>query len=80
MAEKEISKRSSKVHDRAFKRFFAQRELAIDFLNNSIDRRILDHIDLSNMEKMDGSFISRSLKEKFSDLVFSADILGREGK
>ncbi len=74
-----LEKKVNRPHDKAFKRFFSNRNVALDFLKKSINQEILDYVDLDLLEPTNVSFIDDSLKEKFSDVAYKTKIAGKEG-
>ncbi len=54
-------------------------EVAKDFLANYLPASVMQVIELATLQPEKDSFINTSLEENFSDLLFSADIGGREG-
>jgi predicted transposase/invertase (TIGR01784 family) len=52
---------------------------AKDFLTHYLPKNVLQIIDLNTLEPQKDSFINQELEEGFSDLLFKADISGKEG-
>jgi len=61
-------------HDATFKKMFGRLEIAKDVIAQNLPKEILDDIDLSTLEQLDGSFISEKLQETFSDIIYKVKI------
>ncbi len=66
-------------HDKFFKESMGNTEVAKDFLANYLPVAVMEVIDLASLQLEKDSFINSSLEENFSDLLFSAEIDGKEG-
>ena len=66
-------------HDKLFKKIFSQPEKAAELLRINLQPALLAHIDLRSLVPLHGSFVDDSLRERFTDLLFSAQIAEREG-
>lgn len=66
-------------HDKFFKETFGHVEVAKSFLHNYLPPSIMKIVDDGTLYPEKDSFIGKELKEGFSDLLFSANIYGREG-
>lgn len=66
-------------HDKFFKEMFGNIALAKDFMNNYLPVEILRIVDLETLNPEKEHYIEDDLKESFSDLLFKADINGKEG-
>jgi hypothetical protein len=64
-------------HDAAFKSAFKKQELARNFFENYLPKKILRHIDLDCLEIVDNSYVDEKLKEKYSDIVYKTRIKGK---
>lgn len=63
---------TTNAHDKTFKSTFKQKPIAKDVLLNNLPEKILNLLDFDSMHLEDGSFItSKTLKESFSDIVYS---------
>lgn len=65
------------VHDKLFKWTFSQVEHARGELELVLPPPLLERIDLASLAHCPGSFVDEALKERHSDLLFSASIAGR---
>ena len=61
------------LHDKLFKAAFSEKELVIDFINNFLPKEIHKKIDTSSLSLQPNSYITPSLKEFYSDIVYSAN-------
>jgi len=61
---------TSKPHDRLFKEMFSRREVVISYIENFIPKKIVSNMDLSTLEISKDSFISKDLKELYSDILY----------
>ena len=66
-------------HDKFFKETFGHVEVTRSFLHNYLPLSIMKIVDDGTLYPEKDSFIDNELKERFSDLLFSANIDGREG-
>jgi predicted transposase/invertase (TIGR01784 family) len=66
-------------HDKFFRESMGNVTTAKDFLAHYLPKNILQIIDLNTLEPQKDSFINQELEEGFSDLLFKADISGKEG-
>jgi len=66
-------------HDKFFKETLGNVEVAKSFLHNYLPPSNMKIVDEGTLHPEKDSFIGKELKERFSDLLFSADICGREG-
>ena|SRR5699024_2511595 len=73
------AKRIKNPHDKFFKETFSHIQVAKNFLHHYLPQEVMKFLDLGTLELQKDSFISKEMKESFSDLLFSADINGREG-
>jgi predicted transposase/invertase (TIGR01784 family) len=58
-------------HDKYFKAVFSKKEEAIDLIKNSLSKEIVSKLNLNSLKLENTSYITKQLKELFSDLVFS---------
>ncbi|MEN0648110.1 Rpn family recombination-promoting nuclease/putative transposase [Caldifermentibacillus hisashii] len=66
-------------HDRFFRESMGNVTTAKDFFTHYLPKNVLQIIDLNTLEPQKDSFINQELEEGFSDLLFKADISGKEG-
>ena len=59
-------------HDKLFKATFSEKDVVIDFINNFLPTPIQEKINLSSLRLQANSYISPSLTEFYSDVVYSA--------
>lgn len=64
----------SKPHDEFFKATFGRREIALDYLQHMLPGELHEVLDLSKLERVNGSFVSPALKEYFSDMVYQCPL------
>ncbi len=62
-------------HDAFFRQVFGQPEVAADFLANYLPANVRAHLDLSQVELQQDSFLDPSLHEHFADLLFRVPLL-----
>jgi predicted transposase/invertase (TIGR01784 family) len=65
-----MPKKPSKPHDEFFKATFGRVEIALDYLRSMLPIELLDELDLTQLERINGSFVEPSLQESFSDVVY----------
>jgi predicted transposase/invertase (TIGR01784 family) len=65
-----VNRKLIAAHDKTFKELFGQKEIAKDVLQTNLPKEILKNLNLELMEKLDSTFISRNLRESFSDVVY----------
>lgn len=65
-------------HDRLFKETFSRPEHAAALLRSSLPPTVLEHLDLGSLTLEPGSHVDGTLRERFTDLLFSARLSGRE--
>jgi|SRR5690625_163691 len=66
-------------HDKLFKETLGNVEVARDFLQNYLPTDTLKMVNTTTLYPEKDSFIDKDMKERFSDLLFSAEIAGKEG-
>ena len=64
-------------HDSVFKSVFSQVEHAAGILRAVLPPELVKHIDFATLALCSGSFVDEALKERYTDLLFSALIGGR---
>lgn len=67
---------ASKPHDEFFKATFGRLDIALEYLQQMLPKDIQQHLNLSALERINGSFVSPQLKEYFSDVVYQCPIVG----
>jgi predicted transposase/invertase (TIGR01784 family) len=65
----------SKPHDEFLKATFGRREIALDYLQYLLPSKLHQVLDLSKLERVNGSFVSPALKEYFSDMVYQCPLI-----
>ncbi|MBK8802532.1 MAG: Rpn family recombination-promoting nuclease/putative transposase [Fibrobacteres bacterium] len=65
-------------HDPFFKAIFSDLGHAKDLLRGILPRPILETLDLDHLEPEPNSFVSESLDESFSDLLFTCPLQGNQ--
>jgi predicted transposase/invertase (TIGR01784 family) len=58
------------IHDKFIKELLADKEIAISFLESYLPSDLLKDMDLSSMVYLKTSYITKKLKESFSDIVW----------
>lgn len=71
--ENEIIRRA---HDKCFKGFFKRKNVVADYIRYYIPYEIRRHVDLNSLHISMTGFISREMKEYFSDVLATLDIIG----
>ncbi len=64
-----MSDTSPRVHDRFFKQIFSRPENVRDFIRLYVPADVVAHLDLDELEVVNGNFIHNDLAEYFSDIV-----------
>ena len=64
----------SKPHDEFFKATFGRLDIALDYLQNMLPAELQQDLDLSKLERVNGSFVSPALQEYFSDVVYQSPL------
>ena len=67
-----------KSHDEFFKASFGQLEIARDYLEQLLPQEVQQSLDLSQLKRVNGSWVTPELEEYFSDVVYRCPI--KEGK
>ncbi|OQY36111.1 MAG: hypothetical protein B6243_03880 [Anaerolineaceae bacterium 4572_5.2] len=60
----------SNAHDRFFKVFLSNPQTAADFIRYYLPEQVSDHLDLSQLTLIEGSFVDEELQQHFSDLLY----------
>ena len=64
-----MSKDITKIHDLVFRQSLSHKIVARDLLENHLDKKILDIIDLETLQLCNTSFIDEKIQESISDIV-----------
>ena len=75
-----MPKKPSKPHDEFFKATFGRLDIALEYLQQMLPEDIRQDLDLSALERINGSFVSPQLKEYFSDVVYQCTLKDRVRK
>ena len=67
-----------KSHDEFFKASFGRLEIALDYLEQLLPQDVHQTLDLSQLERMNGAWVTPELEEYFSDVVYRCPL--KEGK
>ena len=67
-----------KSHDEFFKASFGRLEIARDYLEQLLPQDVHQTLDLSQLERMNGAWVTPELEEYFSDVVYRCPL--KEGK
>ncbi len=62
--------KNPKQHDEFFKASFGRQDVATQYLNELLPAEIKQELSIEKLERVNGSFVSPSLKEYFSDVVY----------
>lgn len=73
-----MPKKPSKPHDEFFKAAFGQKEVALDYLEKMLPTAVLKQLNLKKLKRINGSFVSPSLREFFSDVSYECPLQGDE--
>lgn len=69
-----MPKKPSKPHDEFFKATFGRLEVALDYLQKMLPAEIIQTLDTSKLKRVNGSYVSTTLREFFSDLIFECPL------
>lgn len=69
----------NKPHDKFFKETLSNIETTRSFMENYLPKEILAITDLEKLTVEKDSYIDKELEEVFSDILFKANINGKEG-
>lgn len=75
---KKSSNEISQPHDITFKKLFGEVKIARDVIEKNLPREVLEQLDMNSLKRLDASFISETLKETFSDLLYGVRINNRD--
>ena len=65
-------------HDKYFRSTFGEIDFAKDFLANYLPEELVEMIDMNTLASQPTSYISKELKEQFTDLLFRVDVNKKE--
>lgn len=66
-------------HDKYFKSTFGEVDFAKDFLENYLPKELTDLIEVDTIEAQPTTYITKELREQFTDLLFRVNIDNKEG-
>lgn len=69
-----MSKDITKIHDLVFRQSLSHKIVARDLLENHLDEKILDIIDLETLQLCNTSFIDEKIQESISDIVYTTTL------
>ncbi len=69
----------SNPHDKYFKSALSDKSNAVEFFSNYLPQNILGFMNFDTLKITKDSFVSRELKEYFSDILYTVDLAGSEG-
>lgn len=69
-----MPKKPSKPHDEFFKATFSRVKVARDYLEKMLSPALLQVLDLKKLKRVNGSYISPTLREFFTDVVYECPI------
>ena len=62
-------------HDIVTKKVLSQKVYAVDFIRNTLSRKIAPKLDFSKLKVEGGNFIDDKGKERFTDILYSIPFL-----
>ena len=65
-----MPKKPAKPHDEFFKATFGRLEIALDYVQKMLPAELVAELDTSKLTRVNGSYVSKTLQEYFSDLIF----------
>ncbi len=63
-------------HDAYFKATFGKIDFAQDFLNHYLPQELINYINIESLAPEPNSYLTKELKEQFTDLIYRAEIAG----
>lgn len=69
-----MPKKPSKPHDEFFKAAFGRMDIAMEYVQKMLPSELVKELEISKLERTNGSHISPALREFFSDLVFECPL------
>lgn len=73
----EFEKSPGPWHDTAFRLIFRKKKLAEDLIRNYLPEKIVERIDFSSLETVNGSFVDENFRQQHSDMIYKARLRGR---
>lgn len=61
-------------HDTTFKHIFKEVHIAKDIIQHNLPLEMLNDMDLNTLQLLDGTFVSKELKETFTDVLYRVEI------
>ena len=68
-----------KIHDAVFKLAFKQEEVMRAFLEERLDNKVRNRVNLDTLKLENCSFVSEELSQHHSDVIYSMEIDGKKG-
>lgn len=75
-----MPKKPSKPHDEFFKATFSRVKVAREYLQKMLSPALLEVLDLKKLKRVNGSYVSPTLREFFTDVVYECPLKGSELK
>lgn len=69
-----MPKKPSKPHDEFFKATFGRKDVALEYLQSMLPAQLCQDLNLDQLERINGSFVSPALQEYFSDVVYQSPL------
>jgi predicted transposase/invertase (TIGR01784 family) len=69
-----MPKKPTKPHDEFFKASFGRKDVAVEYLQSMLPTELCQDLDLEQLERVNGSFVSSALQEYFSDVVYQCPL------
>jgi predicted transposase/invertase (TIGR01784 family) len=76
-SDKNKGDRIFRTHDRAFKDFFEERDVASSFLQEYLPENIIKELDFESLKISKDSFVDKGLKEYLSDILYEVKLKNR---
>ena len=71
-----MPKQPSKPHDEFFKAVFSRLDIVLDYLKQMLPIDLQQELDFNTLIRANGSFVSPTLQEYFSDVVYRCTFKG----
>jgi predicted transposase/invertase (TIGR01784 family) len=65
-------------HDKFVKEMFADKQMALAFLEAKLPKKLLSIIDLTTFTFMNTTFITKNLNQYFADLIYKFNLKGKK--
>jgi len=75
-----MPKKPSKPHDEFFKATFSRVKVAREYLQKMLSPALLEVLDLKKLKRVNGSYVSPTLREFFTDVVYECPLKENELK